>query len=192
MEQIQISRYFSFIMVLLALSGCGEKKIERNEASGGPGAKPPPGLVKIGGTVTIDGTPIPMVQVLICPPDEAQKAPAENRSFKHVGHEVFTDKDGKWRCSTFSYGDGLNPGEYLVVFRWLPQIDPENRDDREDLARALDVQETLPEIATKAPNYDPKMGAFYTKYRGNGPGMMKLVVEAGKPQTDLKWDLTTQ
>lgn len=180
------------LLGLVFVSGCGSKKIERSETSSGPGAKAPSGLVKIGGTVTIDGQPKPGVMVLLCPPTEEQQAPMQNRPFMKVGAGAFTDKDGKWQYTTFSANDGIAPGQYLVVFHWLPIFDPENRDDRQELESVLDWQEDLTEAATKAPNFDPKMAPFYKKYRGNGAGMMKINVEQGKPQTDLKWDLTSE
>ncbi|MFO1020483.1 MAG: hypothetical protein U0903_07275 [Planctomycetales bacterium] len=181
---------FCLVLALALISGCGDgKKGPRTEESGGPGAKPPSNLVKVGGTVTIDGQPVPGVHVLLVPMAEVQKAQSESRRFTHVGQYGTTDKDGKWFYTTFSQGDGVEPGEYAVIFRWLPRL--KERDDREDLNLALDVQETLPEVVTKAKGYDPKMGAIYTKYRGGGPGMIKINVEKGKPQTDLKFDLTS-
>lgn len=73
-----------------------------------------------------------------------------------------TDKDGKFRFTTYILDDGLTAGSYSLTFRLMPEI-PKNEDVGPDL--------------------------FKGKYKNPKKSEFKLTVEAGKPQTELKYDL---
>lgn len=82
---------------LVGLVGCGPKY---------PNEKP---VFKVLGTVTVDGAPVPEIQVGFHPvagPDATHPTYPQG----------FTDAEGKIRISTYAEGDGAPEGEYKVTF----------------------------------------------------------------------------
>ena len=162
--------------LILAASGCGSKV---PVGSSGPNAKSPDGLVAVKGVVTIDGNPTEGVRLTIMEPEELKKTVAA-QGYPH-GPSATTNAKGEFAISTVKPGDGALPGKYLVYFEWFPGGVGSYFDDP-----SVPVK---PEIAAKFP---PGVMPFYNKYKAGGPGNIELTIEAGKPQTDLKFDLTTK
>jgi hypothetical protein len=81
--------------VLVTSAGCGG------------GSKP----VKVEGTVTLDGKPLPRATVSFMPVGEGRAASGE------------TDADGIFRLTTFRTNDGALPGEYKVIVT-VTELDP--------------------------------------------------------------------
>jgi hypothetical protein len=73
------------LLVAVAASGCGTK------------------TVKVEGTVTLDGQPVPGAMVIFYPEDGGPQANA------------LTDADGAFRLTTFNTGDGAMPGSHKVT-----------------------------------------------------------------------------
>jgi hypothetical protein len=89
-------RWGSFLAaVLVTTAGCGG------------GSKP----VRVEGTVTLDGKPLPRATVSFMPVGEGRAASGE------------TDADGSFRLTTFRTNDGALPGEYKVVVT-VTEVDP--------------------------------------------------------------------
>lgn len=75
-----------------------------------------------------------------------------------------TDKEGKYCWSTHLPCDGLEPGSYALSFAHIPKL--KRNDTGVDL--------------------------FKGKFRNPQKNGFKLTVEAGKPQTDVKYELKTK
>src|SRR5438445_102587 len=91
-------RTFSFgslaLALVLGVTGCG-------------GSKP----VKVKGTVTFDGKPLPHSQIKFLPIAE------KGREANGV-----TDADGTFQLETFSNGDGALPGDYKVTVQYQEPV----------------------------------------------------------------------
>ena len=83
---------------LLAATGCPAQN-ERNEKQ----------VFKIKGTVTVDGTPTPDIQIAL-----HDKAGLDTQ--QPTFPQGFTDAEGNIRISTYEEGDGAPAGEYSVTF----------------------------------------------------------------------------
>ena len=72
-------------------------------------------LKGVGGTVTLDGQPLPDATVVFTP--------------KGGGRQVFglTDEDGEYELAYTTSGEGAPPGEYIVAIRTFraPEEDPD-------------------------------------------------------------------
>ena len=66
-------------------------------------------VFKVQGIVTVDGAPVPEIQVALHPVTPAN----DDRPTFPQG---FTDAEGKIRISTYAEGDGAPGGEYKVTF----------------------------------------------------------------------------
>lgn len=140
----------------------------------GCGPKPPeiPPTFPITGTVTIDGKPTPMVQVLMWPID---KMPEWIDTRLQAPHWANTDPEGKFKITTYNAGDGAPPGEYNVFFYW----------------------EGNPKVVALAnpdePELDPVAVKFNAKYtNAMKPQLPTIKVEDGKPTDVGTWELTTK
>lgn len=176
--------------VLLALmicvtSGCPgkAKPPESLSGGGGPGQQPLKDNVPLGGTITVDGAPVQGIHVWLSTKDNVKKATDMHVPYIATGLGGVTGPDGKWKYGTISGGDGAPPGEYVVYFHWL------SRKVQQEIV--MDVEESVPADVLNEYKAKPQQGPFYKKYRGGGSGNMNITLEKGKPQTDLKWDLTT-
>ena len=83
----------------------------------GSGKRPTPQInkvpvVPVRGTVTVDGKPEVGVKVQCIP--QGEFAAKEKVNFLRG----ITAGDGKFSVSTYEAGDGLPPGEYIIVFMW--------------------------------------------------------------------------
>jgi hypothetical protein len=78
-----------------------------------PGCGGGSGTVKVEGVVFFAGQPLPRASVLFLP-----EAPGGRDA------RGFTDKDGKFRLSTFQSGDGALPGNYKVVIQYSEEVAP--------------------------------------------------------------------
>jgi hypothetical protein len=66
-------------------------------------------VFKVQGIVTVDGQPVPEIQVALHPVNPVN----DNKPTFPQG---FTDAEGKIRISTYAEGDGAPEGEYKVTF----------------------------------------------------------------------------
>ena len=87
-------------MFVLATAGCGEKKYPNEKQ-----------VFKIKGFVTVDGKPVPEIQVGL-----HDKAGPDNK--QPTFPQGFTDANGNIRISTYEEGDGAPAGDYSVTFAW--------------------------------------------------------------------------
>lgn len=85
---------------MIATLGCGPKR-NANEKQ----------VFKIKGTVTVDGKPVPEIQVAL-----HDKAGPDNKQPTYP--QGFTDADGNIQISTYAQGDGAPAGDYNVTFSW--------------------------------------------------------------------------
>jgi hypothetical protein len=88
-----------------------------------------PGLVPAEGIVTLNGTPVEGTTISFAPGSPAIQSASATST-----------KDGKFVVSTRDYGDGISPGEYLVVVtkttgvgRSLSPDDKRGRDNRQSI-----------------------------------------------------------
>lgn len=79
---------------------------------------------------------------------------------------VFTDRSGKFQYTTYKSGDGIEPGEYKLTFEWLKPKKDGGEFEGPDKLKG--------------------------RYSNPAKSEFKLLVETGKPQTDLKYELTTK
>ena len=87
-----IRTIISCLFVLLLLTGCGRSGL--------------PGLVPAAGIVTLNDVPVEGASVSFSP----KSGTPDTRSASAT-----TDKNGKFIATTLDYGDGMSPGEYLIL-----------------------------------------------------------------------------
>lgn len=184
--RMRIASGLCLALMVCIMSGCPgkTKPPETGSASGGPGQKSGSDNVPLGGVVTLNGKPAQGIRVYLTTKENAAKSTDAHAPFVAVGLGASTDAEGKWKYGTTTQADGVAPGEYVVYFHWLP------RKLMQEII--VDEDQTIPESLQKEFKMKPGQAAFYEKYRGGGPGNMKITVEKGKPQTELKWDLATE
>jgi hypothetical protein len=141
---------------------------------GGGGPKPGEAVptFPVTGVVKIDGTPTPMVRVLLFPIDKIPEW------FDHrvaAPHWAQTDPEGNFKITTYNAADGAPAGEYAVYFYWegTPKMVPLSDPD---------------EVAV-----DPVAAKFNAKYANlMKPQLPTVKVEDGKPTDMGTLELTTK
>ncbi|MFO0918602.1 MAG: carboxypeptidase-like regulatory domain-containing protein [Planctomycetaceae bacterium] len=139
--------------VLLAVGCGGSGKNDVSEArlksmAGGALKK----TVPVSGAVTVDGSPAKGVNIYLTKVEGGEQV-----------NFVRTDADGKYAWSTNLPNDGVEPGQYIVTFKYVPKS-KKNEQLGEDL--------------------------FKGKYANPTKSEYKLTVEADQPQTDVNYELT--
>lgn len=141
------------LVALIATAGCntgkGDVSKERLEKMSGGNLKK---VVPVSGTVTIDGKPEKNVNLYIYKASEPG-APLST---------IRTKEDGTYCWSTYLSCDGLEPGDYMLGFEYIPK--PKKNDTGKD------------EFKGKYKN--PAKNADY-----------KLTVKEGAPMKDVNYDL---
>ena len=139
----------------LVTSGCSDAKEdlseERLKAMAGGELKE---VVPVKGIVTVDGSPAEGVNLYLYREGE----------FGSVLRECRTDLEGKYCWSTNLNCDGLEPGNYLVAFTYIPK--PKRNDSGVDL--------------------------FKKKYQNPKKNDFKLTVALGAPQEAVNYDLKSK
>ena len=79
---------------------------------------------------------------------------------------TYTEKDGKFSFTTYKFGDGLEPGDYKLTFELLKVKKGGGEFEGPDKLKG--------------------------RYSNPAKSEISLSVAAGKPQTDLKYELTTK
>ena len=157
------------VVIAIFVAGCSKERFPRD-----------PNMVPISGTVTIDGEPTPNVRVIFAKPQDVADFKVRKRRVLD-GFGGVTDEKGAFSATSVHKNDGLLPGDYTVVFGWNPSgMDPELFFDGN-----VPTKEQLKGLP-------PKLMQFHDKYCGKGSGSIDFKVEAGKPQKDVKFDLTTK
>lgn len=164
-------RLFFMIVALTSAVGCGGYKAPRFEAK--------EGSVPIKGVVTIDGKATESVNVTFVAKDVAEAAAKKGEPIG--GPTGTTDANGQFSVTYMVKDDGLVPGDYKVYFQWLPPGAAALYEEPD--------QHIPPAIASKFP---PNMVPFNKKYKAGSSDMVDFKVEAGKPQTEVKFDLVTK
>ena len=108
--RVRASWVVMFATMVLFSAGCGKSE--------GPKPKNAKATTPVKGTVTIDGSPVAGVGVLFVPAGDAADTVIDDEFV--VAHSATTDAEGKFSVSTYVPGDGVPPGDYNVVFRWVP------------------------------------------------------------------------
>lgn len=175
-----MSAFCIFTLLVFGI-GCGSNKTKSPNYTG-PGAASVPGSVPIKGIVTLDGVPTANIRVTLEPKAELEAALAKGNFGS--GANGVTDEKGQFEITFRRKGDGVVPGEYSVFFQWTP---PGSAAVFEEMSSR--GPQLSPELAAQLPG---NLLDFYEKYKAGGPGMLTLKVEEGKPQTDVKFDLTTK
>jgi hypothetical protein len=138
-------------------------------------------MVPIAGTVTIDGQPAQFVRVIFAKPKDVADFKIRKRRVVD-GPGGMTDEQGAFSVTSIHANDGLIPGEYTVIFDWIPQgMDIELFNDNEPTEEQL---KGLPK----------ELMSIHNKYAAGGTETDKFSfkVEAKKPQKDLKFELTSK
>ncbi len=92
----------AFLLVavcITALASCGKKDTNRKET------------IPVTGEVYVDGKPAAMLQITCYPVTGMDKE-------QPTITQAVTDKDGKFKLSTYEEGDGAPVGEYKLTFVW--------------------------------------------------------------------------
>ena len=164
------SQLGKILIVVLAISaaGCSKERYPRN-----------PAIVPVAGVVTLDGEPVQYMKVTLVKPELI--ADFKARKMRVVdGPNGVTNEKGEFAITTTHLNDGIMPGEYKAIFHWLPPGVPE------DL-----FQDGIPAPADLK-RFSPKVVPVHQKYSPGGDGIIDVKVEAGKPQKDLKFELTSK
>jgi hypothetical protein len=147
-------------------AGCGKERFPRD-----------PSMVPIKGVVTIDGDPTQHVKVIFATAEDVKRLRDRLVSFgKSSGT---TNEKGEFAITTTYENDGVLPGDYKVIFEWMPPGVPD------------DLFEDGVPPASAMKRFPPKLTAIHNKYAAMKPGIMSVKVEEGKPQENLKFELTT-
>lgn len=91
--------YASCLLLLILNPGCGGKDRNWKET------------IPVQGEVIVDGQPAEGVMVNFNPLAGMDTAQPTSTS-------AMTDKEGKFKASTYQVGDGVPAGEYQVTFKW--------------------------------------------------------------------------
>lgn len=133
-----------------------------------------PSITPVGGIVTLDGVPADKMRVTACKVEYWDEIVSGKL---RRGFSATTDAKGAFVFTTTYAKDGLAPGDYKIYISWLEPGALMMLDEGGELEPSL-----------VSPNYMD----FYEKYKPGGPGNVDLKVEARKPQTNLKFDLTSK
>jgi hypothetical protein len=119
------------LVLIMAFCGCRAREDPAARADAGPPpAVAPANLVRIQGSIALDGKPLAGGMVMFLPEDEEHGRPASG----------IIDPDGTFELGTVSPGDGVVPGKYRVV------VTPQNRSGTKDVkaipARYSDLEKT--------------------------------------------------
>lgn len=163
------TRRLTVMFLLMAFSvGCSRNRFPRD-----------PNMVPISGVVTVDGEPVQHMKVILANPEHVEQFKM-NKRVAIPGPSGMTDEKGAFAITSVHLGDGVLPGEYSVVFDWVPP-------GSEELF--LDNVPTELQLA----DFPKKLLPIHEKYFAGGEGVIKgFKVEAKKPQKDVKFDLTTK
>lgn len=93
--------YFVIAMGCVCVSGCGAKTL-------------PNDLVEVDGDVTVDGEPAVGVMIELHPTGTPNGTPNDAATLANG----VSDNDGHFVISTFTFGDGVKPGQYRVSCTW--------------------------------------------------------------------------
>ncbi len=107
-----IRTFASLVLVLVCITGCGDSYSR-------------PKLVKVSGSITLDGQPLPEASIILEPAVAGKEKGSYNRS-----SNAMTDAEGKFQISTYGENDGLPVGKYKVAVvkqtrKNPPGMDPE-------------------------------------------------------------------
>lgn len=113
-------------------------------------------VVPVSGKVLVDGEPKGNVNLFLHPADGGPSILS-----------IRTNPDGTYCWSTHSSCDGLEPGDYVIAFTYVPKL---KRNESNEISGDL----------FKGKYGDPKKSAY------------KLSVAKGTPQKDVDYDLKTK
>ena len=115
MRNIRLVLILSFIGFCLTGTSCSRKPKIENMVP----------LTKVMGLVHVDGQPHAGIRAYLFPLGETTE---KRKQFKKWN--VNTDVKGIFSFGTYQYGDGVPPGEYLLAFRWDPDLTGTDEADR--------------------------------------------------------------
>jgi hypothetical protein len=143
------------LLLALVSAGCGK-----------------PGPVKVRGTVTLDGNPLPGATVTFVPRHGGRPASA------------VTLADGTFKLTTFNTGDGALPGEYKVTVRFEKGANllGGKRDPKQ-----LDTQESTAFFSRHSPEGKAKAAAA----RKKAPRSAVPAIYGDKDRTPLQYVVPT-
>jgi 5-hydroxyisourate hydrolase-like protein (transthyretin family) len=96
-----LNRFFIVAVLLLplGLSSCGKNEANRKQT------------FPVTGQVYVDGSPVENVAITCV---DVKGVDKEHPTMS----ETYTDKDGKFKISTYKSGDGVPVGDYVLTFYW--------------------------------------------------------------------------
>ena len=153
---------------MFSASGCSKNRFPRD-----------PNLVPISGVVTIDGEPTKSIRVILAQAKDVEQAKNGRRAMVD-GPSGVTDEKGAFSITTVYLNDGAAPGDYIVVFDWMPP-----GVDKEFFIDGIPSAEALKGVP-------PKVVPIHNKYSAVGTEKTEIKVEAKTPQKDLKYDLSSK
>jgi hypothetical protein len=136
-----------FVMVMLCLGSCGKQDGNRKETTG------------LTGQVLVDGAP---VENLLIGCHDLNGLDKQNPTLSSAS----TDKEGKFRISTYKDGDGVPEGDYVLTFAWQEM-----------------------NFMTMRPAGPDKLN---DRYRDPANSKIKISVKKGKPADLGRIELTTK
>lgn len=157
------------VLLTLLVLGCGP---------GAPKPKNAKAVFPVKGIVKIDGEPKANVNVFFTKVTNPNELPTDPTMPTTTPPSGVTDAEGKFVCSTYTMGDGLPDGDYVVTFFWTG-LPPTlgfggNQDD--------------------APPMSKDGAKISSKYSvPSSPNAIKFTVKNQKEPQDVGvWDLTTK
>ena len=144
---------------------------------GGPAGVP--GVVKVSGTVTLDGTPVEGATVTFQPEGDARAASGR------------TDANGVFQLTTLNSGDGALPGNYKVSISKMEDTDPAHQVTAEEFAQMVSGGKPPPMGPARSGQKTKNVGMKYhvpQKYMdASKSGLTATVAASGK--NDFPFDL---
>lgn len=128
--------YSIIVAGLATYAGCG-------------GPEGVPGVVKVSGTVTLDGTPVEAATVSFRPEGDARAASGR------------TDANGRFQLTTLNPGDGALPGSYKVSISKVEDTDPAHQITAEEMAEMMSGDKQAPKGPTRPGQKTKNVGMKY-------------------------------
>jgi len=143
---------------LFAIIGCGSRS--------GPEPKGRLQTYPVTGKILVDGEPNLGITIYFFASDKLEERMVNPGSFGSQ-HYAVTDKDGSFKATTYSFGDGLPVGEWTLALFWVGKNPPPEKRFGEQMDDEVQI--------------DPQAVVFSRKYGIPSKSELKVKVEKDKP-----------